>query len=88
MLDGGTIRAAEALTVPKEGSHRSLSAPPNFNREACIDCVLCLTVCPDPGALVWREDKMAGIDRAYCKACMRCVAVCAMTKKGRALTAP
>ncbi|MBI4177799.1 2-oxoacid:acceptor oxidoreductase family protein [bacterium] len=88
MLDGGTVRAADSLIVPKPGSRRSLSPPPAFNRAACIDCVLCLTVCPDPGALIWRENKMTGVDAAYCKACMRCVSVCPETKKGKALTAP
>lgn len=86
MLAGGTIRAAEALSIPAAGSHRSLSPPPKFEREACIDCVLCLTVCPDPGALIWRDNQMTGIDTAYCKACMRCVSVCPSTKKGKALT--
>lgn len=86
MLNGSSIRARSSISIPKDGSRRSLSSPPVFNRDACIDCVLCLTVCPDPGSIVWKDEKMVGINAAYCKACMRCVSVCPETKKGKALT--
>ena len=88
MLNGSAIRARDFILLPKPGARRSLSDPPVFNRDACIDCVLCLTVCPDPGSIVWQDEKMIGINAAFCKACMRCVAVCPPTKKGKALTAP
>ncbi len=88
MLNGSAIAATRFLSVPAPGSHRSIESPPVFRREACIDCVLCLTVCPDPGSLIWKDRKMLGVDAAYCKACMRCVAVCPTTKNGKALTTP
>lgn len=86
MLPGSAIRALEFASVPESGSRRSITPPPAFKREACIDCVLCLTVCPDPGSLIWKDGRMEGINAAYCKACMRCVSVCPQTKNGKALT--
>lgn len=88
MLDGGAIDTIHHSTVSKDNSKARFNLPPSFTREACIDCAKCLTVCADPGAIVWKENKMAGIDLNYCKGCMRCVAVCPTTKKGKALHNP
>jgi len=88
MLDGGAVDALTMSTKVRNNAYARSNPAPDFKREACIDCAKCLTVCADPGAIVWNENKMAGIDLAYCKACLRCVAVCPSTKKGKALTDP
>lgn len=88
MLDGGAIDALTMSTVVRNNAYARSNPAPAFEREACIDCAKCLCVCADPGAIVWKDGKMAGIDLAYCKACMRCVAVCPATKKGKALKDP
>ncbi len=88
MLDGGAIDTLTHSTVSRNNAYARSNPSPSFEREACIDCAKCLTVCADPGAIVWKDNKMTGIDLAYCKACMRCVAVCPDTKKGKALKDP
>ncbi len=85
MLNGGAIDSLTHCTVTRSNAGARSNPAPEFNREACIDCAKCLMVCADPGAIVWKEQKMAGIDLSYCKACLRCVAVCPTTKKGKAL---
>ncbi len=84
MLDGGAIDARLWLSsaMPPFPGTGSI---PVFERGVCTDCGLCLVVCSDPGALVWREKRLAAIDEAYCKGCLRCVEVCPETKKGKAL---
>ncbi|HEY3379353.1 MAG TPA: 4Fe-4S dicluster-binding protein, partial [Armatimonadota bacterium] len=88
ILNGGAIDALTHSTIGKNNANSRFNDPPAYDRAACIDCAKCLTVCADPGAIVWKDSKMAGIDLTYCKGCMRCVAVCPMTKKGKALTDP
>jgi len=88
MLDGGAIDSLTNSTITRNNAYARSNPAPHFDREACIDCAKCLTVCADPGAIVWKDGKMAGIDLAYCKACMRCVEVCPETKKGKALQNP
>lgn len=85
MLDGGAIDSLNMSTITRNNTYARSNPAPTFDREACIDCAKCLTVCADPGAIVWRDGKMAGIDLTYCKACLRCVDVCPETKKGKAL---
>lgn len=88
ILNGGAIDTLTHSTVGKNNANARFNLPPCYNREVCIDCAKCLTVCSDPGAIVWKNGKMAGIDLTYCKGCMRCVNVCPVTKKGHALTDP
>ncbi|HOF87534.1 MAG TPA: 2-oxoacid:acceptor oxidoreductase family protein, partial [Armatimonadota bacterium] len=88
MLDGGAIDTAAHSTVGKNNAHVRFNEPPAYARELCIDCAKCLVVCADPGAIHWEDGKMVGIDLTYCKGCMRCVAVCPETKRGKALTNP
>lgn len=85
MLDGGAVDSLTMSTVGRNNAYARSNPAPIFTREACIDCAKCLTACSDPGAIVWKDGKMAGIDLSYCKACLRCVAVCRETKKGKAL---
>lgn len=88
LLNGGSIDSLTSSTIGRNNAYARSNPAPAFDRAACIDCAKCLTVCADPGAIVWKENKMAGIDLAYCKACMRCVEVCPETKKGKALKDP
>ncbi|MHB9132228.1 MAG: 2-oxoacid:acceptor oxidoreductase family protein [Armatimonadota bacterium] len=88
MLDGGSIDALTSTTIVRNNAYARSNPAPSFDREACIDCAKCLTVCADPGAIQWKDNKMVGIDLSYCKACLRCVEVCPTTKKGKALKDP
>lgn len=86
MLNGGTIDALTHCTINRDNRIAGRGTVPQFDREACNSCGICLTVCSDPGGLLWREGRMEGIDERFCKGCMRCVEVCPETKKGKALT--
>ena len=87
MLNGGAIDALVNLTVPDPGTE-PLGRVPVFAAERCSHCGLCLVPCPDPGAIIWKDRKMVGINPAYCKGCMQCVEICPTTKRGKALTEP
>jgi pyruvate ferredoxin oxidoreductase gamma subunit len=87
MLNGGAIDALTNLTVPSLDAV-PLGRVPLFAEEACTHCGLCLVPCPEPGAIVWQDKKMVGINGAYCKGCMQCVEICPTTKRGKALTEP
>jgi pyruvate ferredoxin oxidoreductase gamma subunit len=86
MLPGGRIDALKHSTVGRDNAEGRLGPNPIFDAEECTSCGMCLTVCPDPGAIVWKEKKMTGIDSKFCKSCMRCVEICPRT--GRALRDP
>jgi Pyruvate/2-oxoacid:ferredoxin oxidoreductase delta subunit len=88
MNDGGAIDSQTHSTIGRNNAYARSNPAPVYDREPCIDCAKCMTTCPEPGAIVWKDGKMTGIDLTYCKACMRCVAVCPETKKGKALTDP
>lgn len=86
MLNGGAIDALTHSTRGRDNRIAGRGHLPHFSSGACNSCGICLTVCSDPGGLLWREGRMEGIDAAFCKGCMRCVEVCPTTKKGQALT--
>lgn len=86
MLPGGRIDALKHSTVGRDNAEGRLGPNPIFDAEECTSCGMCLTVCPDPGAIVWKEKKMTEIDLKFCKSCMRCVEICPRT--GRALRDP
>jgi len=86
MLNGGTIDARYHTTAGRDNRIAALGRVPHFNSAACTSCGICLTVCSDPGGLLWNEGRMKGIDDRFCKGCMRCVEACPETKKGKALT--
>lgn len=88
MLNGGAIDATRFTTVGKSNRLAGTGFYPKFDQSVCITCGMCLTVCSDPGSLKWVDGKMTGIDENYCKGCMRCVATCPQTKKGKALQYP
>ncbi len=86
MLNGGTIDALTHSTINRDNRIAGRGHVPKFDAQACNSCGICLTVCSDPGGLLWRDKRMEGIDERFCKGCMRCVEVCPETKKGKALT--
>ena len=86
MLNGGTIDALTHSTWNRDNRVAGRGHVPRFDAAACNSCGICLTVCSDPGGLLWREGRMLGIDEKFCKGCMRCVEVCPDTKKVKALT--
>lgn len=88
MLNGGTIDALTHTTAGRDNRMAAQGRVPHFDPGACTSCGICMTVCSDPGGLLWLEGRMTGIDDRFCKGCMRCVEVCPDTKKGQALTQP
>jgi len=88
MLNGGTIDALYHSTVNRNNQISGYGLVPQFDPNACSGCAICMTVCSDPGGLIWKDGKVVGIDYAFCKGCMRCVEVCPQSKKGKALTRP
>lgn len=85
MLNGGAIDNRTHNTVGRDNRLAGRGKVPEFHRESCTSCGICLTVCADPGGLIWKDGKMEGIDESFCKGCMRCVEVCPQTKRGKAL---
>lgn len=85
MLNGGAIDALTHSTINRDNRIAGRGQVPKFFVGACNSCGICLTVCSDPGGLLWKEGRMVGIDPAFCKGCMRCVEVCPETKRGKAL---
>jgi len=88
LLNGGNIDNLKFSTVSKNNRLSGTGFYPKFDQDACITCGMCLTVCSDPGSLMWVDQKMTGINQDYCKGCMRCVETCPTTKKGKALQYP
>ena len=88
MLNGGAINALHHSTVGRNNQVAGYGFVPQLDPSACSGCAICMTVCSDPGGLIWKDGKLAAIDLAFCKGCMRCVEVCPSTKKGKALTLP
>lgn len=86
MLNGGTIDALTHTTIDRDNRIAGRGLVPAFDAASCNSCGICLTVCSDPGGLLWRDGRMVGIDDRFCKGCMRCVEVCPETKKGKALS--
>ncbi len=86
MLNGGTIDALTHTTIGRDNRLAGRGKVPEFHPESCSSCGICLTVCSDPGGLLWKEGRMIGIDEKFCKGCMRCIEVCPETKKGKALS--
>lgn len=88
MLNGGAVDALHHSTVNRQNQVAGYGFVPEFDVDACTGCAICMTVCADPGGLIWKDGKVTGIDYAFCKGCMRCVEVCPETKRGKALTRP
>ncbi|OMH41312.1 4Fe-4S dicluster-binding protein [Desulfurobacterium indicum] len=52
---------------------------PVFNRENCIDCMICWVFCPDSSIIV-KDKKVVGIDYDHCKGCGICAHECPKSK--------
>jgi Pyruvate/2-oxoacid:ferredoxin oxidoreductase delta subunit len=85
---GASLPSKNFLMQPDPIRTSAMAEPPDFDEEACINCVQCLLACPDPGSIMFEDQEMQGINAAICKRCMRCVEVCPETKMGKALTRP
>ncbi len=85
---GGSLQAKYFLDQPHAERMEALGSEPDFDKEICINCGNCVMNCPDPGALVFEDGEMKGVNPGICKRCMRCVDVCPQTKQGQALTRP
>ncbi len=85
---GGSLKASRFLSDPHPERTDALGPEPQFDPEICIHCANCALTCPDPGAIIFEDSKMHGINADYCKRCMRCVVSCPQTKQGKALTVP
>ena len=60
------------------------SVKPEFCEEKCIQCLLCVPVCPD-SAIPVKDKKRGQFDHEHCKGCGICVKACkfgAITMKG------
>ncbi len=53
---------------------------PVHNSNVCINCFNCWVYCPD-GAILARNEKLAGVDYVHCKGCGVCVDVCPTNPK-------
>lgn len=51
------------------------SVKPAMDNEKCINCLLCVPVCPD-SCITVVDGKRAPLDYAHCKGCGICVKVC------------
>ena len=48
---------------------------PVFDKEKCINCMICWIYCPD-SAIIVEDGKVVGIDMRYCKGCGICAREC------------
>ncbi|MEO0073416.1 MAG: 4Fe-4S dicluster domain-containing protein [candidate division WOR-3 bacterium] len=78
---GAIIDDPKAVLENKTGAWRSQR--PVWNREKCINCLICWIYCPDSAIMVV-DGKHQGINYVYCKGCGNCAAVC--PKKVQAIT--
>jgi len=53
----------------------------SWDKETCINCNLCWTVCPDEAIRVDKQGKMQGVDPDFCKKCGLCVEICPTNPK-------
>ena len=72
-LPEGDILEPGTAEMFKTGSWRS--EKPVWNKEKCINCLICWISCPDSSIMV-KEGKMTGIDYDHCKGCGICSREC------------
>ncbi|MGC8631047.1 MAG: 4Fe-4S binding protein [Thermoprotei archaeon] len=80
VTDGGTVlNPPNSLQLNKTGSWRTYR--PIIDQNKCIDCRICLLVCPD--SVITKKDVQVGkhnyeydIDYDFCKGCLVCENEC------------
>ncbi len=70
---GAILTDTKRIKENQTGAWRSLR--PIYDKEKCIQCLLCWIYCPDASIIV-KEGKVLGINYDYCKGCGICAAVC------------
>jgi len=70
---GGIIENAPTSLVNKTGDWRAFR--PVWDKEKCINCMICVAYCPDMCIPV-EGDKRKETDFDYCKGCGICATVC------------
>ncbi|MBN1622012.1 MAG: 4Fe-4S binding protein [Endomicrobiales bacterium] len=78
--EGDRLEAGTAANF-KTGDWRS--EKPVWNKDKCIQCMICWIDCPD-SAIIIKDGKVAGIDYDHCKGCGICAKEC--PPKVRAIT--
>lgn len=69
----GTILKAGNSVKHETGSWRTFR--PVWHKEKCIQCFTCWVLCPDSAIRV-ENDKVCGVNYAFCKGCGICAAEC------------
>ena len=72
-LAEGDILEAGTADKFKTGDWRS--EKPVWNKEKCINCMICWISCPD-SAIIVKDGKITGIDMDHCKGCGICAVEC------------
>ncbi len=71
--DGGLILEPGNSVEYKTGSWRAKR--PVWDKEKCINCLICWIQCPD-NAIIVENEKIRGINYDYCKGCGICASIC------------
>ena len=71
--EGGLILEPGNSMRYKTGSWRAKR--PVWNKEKCINCLICWIQCPD-NAIIVENEKIRGINYDYCKGCGICASIC------------
>jgi len=53
--------------------------PAVINKEKCMSCGACVTVCPQSAIKLVKPDDKAEVDPEKCVSCGNCVAVCGVS---------
>jgi pyruvate ferredoxin oxidoreductase delta subunit len=70
---GGIITEPGNAKTYNTGSWRTRR--PVWDKEKCINCLICWAFCPDASIIV-KDEKIAGIDLDHCKGCGICAREC------------
>ena len=74
MINGIIINNPGSTREEKTGKWRT-GLKPEWSSDKCRHCAVCFHFCPE-NAIIFRQEKMTGIDYDYCKGCGICVSEC------------